>query len=176
MRQSRSDWIAVDLDGDQELPTAAPGSGTTYALREPWARVPLWFRIVLLAGLCIAVAVPASAWVRGERRAARLAGTDDLASDLTLPLHDAWRSYGSYVGAAERSGVLLSFDGESRHLRALDPDSGEVLWTSPTVTTDATCRFPAADPTTDRPSGGAELLLCADGPRVDVSTWPTACS
>ncbi|MCB2175064.1 MAG: PQQ-binding-like beta-propeller repeat protein [Actinomycetales bacterium] len=168
MRQSHRDWIAVDLDGDQQLPTAAPESEAQHALRRAWGRLPLWLRVSLLAGLCLTVAVPATSWVRSERRAARLAATDGLASDLTLPVHDAWRSYGTYVGAAERSGVLVSYDGESRRLRALDPDSGAVLWTSATITADATCRFPTTDPTPTRPTDGAELLLCADGARLDV--------
>ena len=118
MRQSQSDWIAVDLDWDQELPTAAPGSGTTYALRELWpgpALVP-----DRPAGRpCIAVAVPASAWVRGEwcgaarclHRGILLVWSWPL--DLTPPpfaTTRAWRSYGSYVGAAwnarGRAGLL----------------------------------------------------------------------
>jgi outer membrane protein assembly factor BamB len=168
MRQSRRDWIAVDLDEDRGLPSAAPGSLAAHALRQALTRLPLWLRIALLAGLCLAIAVPTMSWQRTERRAARLASTDNLAAELTLPVHDAWRSYGSYVGAPEHTDVILSFDGESRHLRALAPDSGQAVWTNTTITADAVCRLPIADPAAAGSHDRAELLLCTDGPRLDT--------
>ncbi len=86
-------------------------------------------RSLLVGVVVVALAAGGAQWVRASAARARLEATSGVVRTLAAPWHTAWQAGAALLGVSAPSGTVL-VTGNDGHVAALDPTSGQVLWTT----------------------------------------------